>query len=82
MDLIDIQRQTNNQFFSREKTPVIVVAIPEILTVDIENDYVVIAYIGTDGVETSRAFRFEGAPNQDPLSLDNEQFYIDAILAV
>ena len=82
MDPIDIERQTNGQFFSRERTPIVVVAIPEILTVDIENDYVVIGYIGTDGVEVNRAFSYENAPNVDPLSLDNEQFYIDAILGI
>lgn len=82
MDPIDIERLANNQFFSEEKTPEPVVAPPVIQTVDTENDYVVIVYVLADGSVERVGISYEDAPNADPLSLDNEQFYIDAILAV
>jgi len=81
MDPIDIARQANHQFFSAEKTPP--APLPVVIhTVDILDEYAYIDYTGTDGVRDTRAFRWKGVPNSDPLNLDNEQFYIDAILGV
>ena len=81
MDPIDIARQANNQFFSAEKTPP--APLPVVIhTVDIDGEYAIIDYTGTDGVRVVRAFSHAGAPNNDPLSLDNEQFYVNAILGV
>lgn len=81
MDIIDIQRQAKHQFFSAEKTPPPPLPIV-IHTVDIDGDYAIIDYTGTDGVRDKRAVPYAGCPNDDPLNLDNEQFYIDAILGV
>jgi hypothetical protein len=81
MDPIDIARQANHQFFSAEKTPP--APLPVVIhTVDVDGEYVVIDYTGTDGARDIRAFPYEGAPNADPLSLDNEQFYVNAILGI
>ena len=81
MDIIDIERQENGQFFSAEKTPP--APLPVVInTVDIQGEYAIIGYIGTDGRIERRAIFHKGAPNDDPLSLENEQFYIDAILGI
>lgn len=81
MDIIDIKRQEKGQFFSAEKTPP--APLPVVInTVDIQDEYAVIGYIGTDGRIERRAVQYKDAPNNDPLSLENEQFYIDAILGI
>ena len=82
MDPIDIERQKNGQFFSEEKTPEVIDTTPTIQTVDLENDYVVIVYTLPDGSRNRVGVSYKDAPNDDPLSLENEQFYIDAILGI
>lgn len=80
MDPIDIEREKNGQFFSEKKTPEVIDMTPTIQTVDLENDYVVVVYSLQDGSTHRAGVSYKDAPNDDPLSLENEQFYIDAIL--